>query len=98
MKDFRVEIIANNSVQSDLFDALDSLGLENRYTQISGVHGMGSNGGRLGTPVWPEENFILILFVNENKIEEIKKCCELIKSQYPNEGLKLISQQVDILL
>lgn len=98
MKNYKVEIVANQSIQSDLFDMLDQLELENRYTLISGVHGRGSNGGRLGTPVWPEENFILILFVNEDKIKEVKVCCELIKQQFPNEGLKLISQQVDILL
>lgn len=98
MKSYKVEIIANQSIQSDLFDALNRLGLENRYTLISPVHGKGSNGGRLGTPVWPEENFILILLVNDDKIKELKVCCELIKQKFSNEGLKLISQQVDILL
>lgn len=98
MQTNKIEIIANNSIKSDLFDALAALGLNKRYTLIPDVEGMGSCGGRLGTPIWPEHNFILILYVEDSQIEPLRRCCEKIKKNFPDEGLKLTSWKVDILL
>ena len=94
----RVEIIANHSIEVDVFDALKSIGIENRYTLIPGVLGEGSNGGRLGTPIWPEENFLLILYLEDEICNKLFKNLTLVKKRFPEEGLKMVSQIVDILL
>lgn len=93
----KVEIVANNSIQADVFDGLKMLGLDKRYTLIRDVEGFGSNGGRLGSTIWPELNFILILYLDDEQTKAVSRCCKKIKEHFPNEGLKMISWKVDIL-
>lgn len=94
----RVEITANHSIQLDLFDALDDCGLRDRYTLIPSLLGEGSNGGRLGSPVWPEENFMLLLYIDESKVEPLFRNCKVIKEKFPEEGLKMAVSDVDLVL
>lgn len=93
----KIEIVANNSIKADLFDALNALGLDKRYTLISDVEGFGSNGGRLGSNIWPELNFILILYLDDAQTKLVAKCCKKIKESFPDEGLKMTSWKVEIL-
>jgi hypothetical protein len=98
MKMKRVEIIGNHSIQSDLFEALEIMELDNRYSLVSSIIGMGSNGGRLGTTVWPEENFLMILYLNKKQVDSLFPLVQRIKEKFPDEGIKMAVSDVEVLL
>ena len=61
----RIEIIANRSIEGDLHDALKEAGAAQHYTKIPVVHGVGNSGPRMGDHIWPEENFIMIVYCED---------------------------------
>ena len=85
----RVEIIANNSVQEDILDNLDKVGMASRYTLITGVHGRGRCSPKRGDHIWPEENFIMIIYCDKKEADKIDKAMEKVKQKFPDEGVKV---------
>ena len=85
----RLEIIANRSVEADLFDLFAKKGVARHYTRIAEAYGSGNSGPKMGNHVWPEENFVLIVYCED---EEARKICEAIaelKDFFKEEGIKL---------
>jgi hypothetical protein len=85
----RIEIIANRSVEDNIHEVLRMEGVAKFYTEIPVVHGVGARGPRMGDAVWPEENFMLVVWCNEDEAQRIKKVIAPVKEQYPNEGIKI---------
>ena len=85
----RLEIIANHSVEENIHDALARERAGKYYTKYPGVFGVGSSGPRMGDSVWPEENFVLVFWCNEEEAQGIARAVNFVKKQYPNEGIKL---------
>lgn len=83
----RVEIFANRSVQEDLFERLAKKNLATHYTFIPEIQGVGHSGPRRGDHVWPEENFALITYVDEEEAREIKAAVEDLREFFPSEGI-----------
>ena len=90
----RIELIANRSVQEDALTALE-VGLGIQYTLVPVVHGHGPDDWKLGTTVWPEENFMLISYLDDEMALKVKLTVAALKKQYPNEGIKLFIMTVD---
>jgi hypothetical protein len=59
------------------------------YTLLPVVHGRGKSQYRLGTATWPEENFLLISYVDDRDAERAESIIAEIKGRFPNEGIKL---------
>jgi len=55
------------------------------------VHGRGGRERRLGTATWPEENFMLIAWVNAQTADQMERIIAAIKQKFPNEGIKIFS-------
>jgi len=91
----RLEIIANQSIEEDLFELLRKRGLAKRYTKIPGVRGAGHADPKQGDHVWPEENFILILFCGEEDAESVREAVVELKSYFPTEGIKLFETHAE---
>lgn len=87
----RVEIIANRSVQEDIMEALESAGAARHYTLIPIVHGSGRQGRRTGETVWPEENFDLVVYCEEEEARAIEGAVAAVKARFPSEGIKLFT-------
>lgn len=85
----RVEIIANHSVEEDLFDFIKEEIGELYYTLIPQVQGNGTSGPRRGDHIWPESNFILISYTDEETLKKLEDITEKIKKMFPDEGIKL---------
>ena len=85
----RLEIIANNSVEENILDAFKANGVGKYYTKLPGVHGIGTSGPRMGDPIWPEENFVFVIWCEEEEALGIKRAIEVVKEKYPNEGIKM---------
>lgn len=91
----RVEIIANNSVEENLIEDLEREIEKFRYSLLPVTHGKGRQGSRLGDIVWPEENFILISYVDDLDAQKARDAVELLKARFPNEGIKIYSVAAD---
>jgi hypothetical protein len=85
----RVEIIANHSVEENILEALRYEGVGKYYTKYPSIFGVGSSGPRMGDAVWPEENFAMIIWCEEEEARKIESAIGFVKNRFPNEGIKL---------
>ena len=85
----RVEIIANQSVEENILDALKYEGVGKYYTKYPNILGVGSSGPRMGDSVWPEENFVLIIWCDDEEARKIEQAVAFVKSRFPDEGVKI---------
>ncbi|MCL2374228.1 MAG: hypothetical protein FWC65_03190 [Treponema sp.] len=85
----RVEIIANQSVEENILEALKLEGVGKHYTKFPSILGVGSSGPRMGDAVWPEENFALVVWCEEEEARRIEQAVGYVKGRFPNEGIKV---------
>jgi nitrogen regulatory protein PII len=84
----RIEIIANRSVQDDVTERLEAAIESFYYTVIPVVQGRGRQARRLGTSTWPEENFLLLAYVDDEAAEVARKVVSGVRERFPTEGIK----------
>lgn len=85
----RIEIVANHSVEENILEAMRNEGVGKYYTKYPGVYGVGSAGPRMGDAVWPEENFALVIWCEEEEARGIERAVAAVKAHFPDEGVKL---------
>jgi hypothetical protein len=85
----RLEIIANHSVEENILEALGKEGVGKYYTKYPTIFGVGSSGPRMGDSIWPEENFALVIWCEEEEARTIKRAVEGVKERFPDEGVKI---------
>ncbi|MDR1106447.1 MAG: hypothetical protein LBL44_08835 [Treponema sp.] len=85
----RVEIVANHSVEENITDALKAEGAGKYYTKYPSIFGAGSSGPRMGDAVWPEINFAMVIWCEEDEARAIVRAVERVKQQFPDEGIKV---------
>jgi len=85
----RLEIIANRSVEEDLFDLFGKRGIAAHYTKIPEVHGVGDAGPRQGDHIWPEENVLLIIYCQDDEAKQITDAVAELKEFFTDEGIKV---------
>jgi len=83
----RVEIIAAQAIQEDLLDAMEHFQVPMQYTIIPTAHGRGDSSPKLGDNVWPEENFVMIIYCDDETIPNIEQAIELVEKKYDYEGI-----------
>jgi len=85
----RLELIANHSVEENVLDALKFEGVGKYYTKYPSIIGVGNSGPRMADAVWPEENFAMIFWCEEEEARGIERAVAEVKKQFPTEGIKL---------
>ncbi|MCF7928352.1 MAG: hypothetical protein K9L68_05220 [Spirochaetales bacterium] len=85
----RIEIIANRSIQEDLFEAFEKREIVKHYTLVPVAFGVGRQGPRMGDHIWPEENFVLTVYCSEDEAQKIRETVNEIKNFFVQEGIKL---------
>jgi hypothetical protein len=85
----RIEIIANHSVEENILEAFKYEGVGKYYTKYPSIFGVGSSGPRMGDAVWPEENFALIIWCEEEEAQGIARAVANVKEHFPGEGVKI---------
>lgn len=85
----RLEIVANRAVESDLHEALQKAGAAAHYTKFPVAHGVGSSGPRMGDHIWPEENFVMVVYCEEDEAAKIRAVIAELKGFFTQEGIKL---------
>jgi hypothetical protein len=88
----RVEIIANQSVEENILEALANANVGKFYTKYPNILGVGSSGPRMGDAIWPEQNFSLVIWCDKEEALAIQKAVMSVKKKYPNEGIKLFGK------
>jgi len=83
----RVEIVANHSVERDVMESLESKGLAGHFTKIPSVHGRGDSEPKRGDHIWPEENFLLIIYCGDQEAEVIEEVIDGVRNDFPDEGI-----------
>jgi hypothetical protein len=91
---YRLEIIANKSIQGDMFDIFKKKNIVRNFTIIPMAHGVGTSGPRQGDHIWPEENFILIVYCAEEEAVKIKESIEELKCLFVDEGIKIFEMKI----
>ena len=87
----RIEIIANHSVEENIHEALAKENAGKYYTKYPGIFGVGNTGPRMGDAIWPEENFSLIIWCEEDEARAIHRAIASVKEKFPDEGIKIFS-------
>lgn len=87
----RLEIIANRAVEEDLFDLLRRKNIMPFYTKIPEVQGVGDSGPRMGDHVWPEENFLMIVYCEDEEAAGLKTAVGELKRLFPEEGIRMFA-------
>ncbi|MGP1459792.1 MAG: PG0541 family transporter-associated protein [Treponema sp.] len=90
---YRIEIIANQSVQDDITELLEKEIADFEYTMLPVVHGSGKRAKKLGTAIWPEQNFALFAYVTEEDAQKIKTLTAAVKEKFPDEGISFFCTQ-----
>jgi len=85
----RLEVFANHSVEENIFEAFKLEGVGKYYTKFPGILGVGSSGSRMGDSIWPEENFSLVIWCEEDEARGIARAVAEVKKQFPDEGIKI---------
>jgi len=85
----RLEIVANQSVEENILEALKIEGVGKHYTKYPNIWGVGTSGPRMGDAVWPEENFVLVIWCEEEEGRRIEQAVAHVKSRFVNEGIKV---------
>ena len=91
----RIEIISNQSVESDITELLEEYVPDIEYTVFPVVHGKGKRAKKLGDSVWPEQNFAMVVYTNEESACRIQTVVTKVKEKFPNEGIsffKMVSE------
>ena len=86
---YRAEIVSNQSVQDDISERLEKEIPGIQYTVIPEVHGKGLKTKKLGDVVWPEMNFILFAYIEDDDAKKVKDVIAQVKERFPNEGISL---------
>lgn len=85
----RLEIISNNTIELDILEALGKVNNNLKYSKISSVHGMGNSFPKKGDPIWPEENFIFIIYCEDDLAKKYIEAIARVKKDFKQEGLKV---------
>ncbi|HAK68893.1 MAG TPA: hypothetical protein DCM57_04425 [Treponema sp.] len=92
---YRVEIISNKSVEDDIVEALEQYVPGILYTTVPLVYGRGGDDYKLGTATWPETNFVMVTYVQEDQLERIREVIKSVKEKFKSEGIKMFYTSAD---
>ncbi|MCL2520572.1 MAG: hypothetical protein FWE37_06180 [Spirochaetaceae bacterium] len=95
MQEIRLEVITNKSLEDELMLYLKAAHCE-RYTIIPQIHGRGRQEPREGNAIWPEVNFMVIIYCEAELAENIIKTLKDLKQKYPLEGLRVFKTLAEI--
>lgn len=83
----RVEIVINQALEIDVVEALEEMGYGENFTYFLQVKGRGTEGRREGSSIWPEENNLFLIFMNDDEAYEMLHRVRRMKEKFPTEGI-----------
>jgi len=92
----RVEIFSNKSIEEDITDALEQYIKDIQYTKIPLAYGKGGEDYKMGTTTWPETNFVLISYIEDNQLNTVKTIIEKVKQKFNREGVRMFVTKAEV--
>ncbi|MEW6410033.1 MAG: PG0541 family transporter-associated protein [Nitrospirota bacterium] len=90
-----VTIIYDSEIDNQMMVILKRANVE-KYTKIEDVRGVGSSGAKLNNPIGPGINSMVIVVVDDNTAESLKKSLSALKkSTIEKSGFKAIITPVE---
>ena len=89
----RLEIIANQAIEEDIIEALKQHGYGENFTYLAPVSGRGRHGRREGSAVWPEENVLFIVVIEDDQMAALVDALRKVKADFSGEGFRCYIQQ-----
>ncbi len=83
----KFEIIANQALERPLMEIMPSRNGKPCYTMLKQVDGAGYSGWCMGNDVWPEENIMFILYIEDERLDIIKERLRELRERFPLLGL-----------
>lgn len=97
MTTYRVEIIGNRSIQEDLEELLAGENAGQYRTVFPEVQGTGFSGPRRGDHVWPEENFVMVVYCGLEEARKLRDIAAVLRERFDTEGISVfITQGADL--
>lgn len=90
----RLELFANRSVEDAIMDQLQVIGCH-YFTKIPMAYGEGTQDPKQGDAIWPEINFILIIYCKPEDVTMISIAIRAVKNKFPKEGIKLFKMHAE---
>ena len=84
----RIDIVANQSVEEDIIEHLQSVGHGESFTYIHPVFGRGDHGRREMSAVWPETNVLFIVYMNDDSAGRFISGLRELRERFPREGIR----------
>jgi hypothetical protein len=94
----RLEVIANQSLREELIDELEAAMPDIEYTLIPIVHGKGRRKRKEGTRTWPETNFYLLCFLEDETAAKAAEVVRTIVRRFPAEGVCAAVSEAQLVL
>jgi hypothetical protein len=91
----RLEIITNKALEDEVMLQLTAAHCD-KYSMIPEVHGRGRQEPRQGDSIWPEINFMLLIYCDEEMAANLIRGFGHIKKQYPLEGFRVFKSEAEI--
>ena len=92
---YRIEIIANKSVEEEISQLLEEHITDFLYTTVPLAYGRGGSDRKLGNGTWPETNFILISYIEDKWLATAKAVIKAVKERFVGEGIKLFVMKAE---
>lgn len=83
----RIEIIFSQAIEEDILDTLSKVPEAQFYTIIPQVWGKGYSTPKMGSPVWPETNEIMIIYCDDVVEKKITGPLRKLQDKFTREGL-----------
>lgn len=83
----RLEIIACEAIQVELIEAIEKVVKDFEYTLMPRIEGKGLRTRKQGTQVWPELNFMLVSYLDDEAIEPASAAIAATAARFPKEGV-----------
>ncbi len=83
----RLELVASESVQDELISGLEEKIPNIEYTLIPRIEGKGRSSRKEGTQVWPELNFTLVSYMDDEYLDRAKAIIAEVAKRFPREGI-----------
>ena len=93
MSTYRVEIIGNRSIQEDLEELLRGEGAGLHRTVFPEAQGTGRSGPRRGDHVWPEENFVMVVYCGLDEAKKLEEIVSVLQERFDTEGITFFATQ-----
>ncbi|HEY3281135.1 MAG TPA: hypothetical protein VGN26_02580 [Armatimonadota bacterium] len=92
-----VTMVYDSGVDELVCERVDALGLPG-YTKLFGAHGIGGQGKKSGDQVWPGENNVLLMAMEDDLVEPLRHLMRSLQEGFRlKPGITIMVSPVEVL-